>query len=110
MVSVTMWQIGMFVLGVLSAAGALLGIMAALVDRWLNVRFSGISEQITNMQQAYRDDASALQRVERDLLTLRAELPERYVRREDHIRSQTVIEAKLDTLAARMDRGREVGI
>ena len=53
MVSVTMWQIGMFVLGVLSAAGALLGIMAALVDRWLNVRFSGISEQITNMQQRW---------------------------------------------------------
>lgn len=38
--------------------------------------------------------------VERDLLTFKAQLPDSYVRRDDYIRGQTVIEAKLDALAA----------
>lgn len=38
------------------------------------------------------------QPLERDLLSLKADLPMMYVRREDYIRGQTVIEAKLDAL------------
>jgi hypothetical protein len=41
--------------------------------------------------------------VEKDLLRLRAELPVDYVRREDWIRNQTVIEAKLDGLATKLE-------
>lgn len=44
-----------------------------------------------------------LTRHERDELALRAELPKEYVRREDHIRFETVITAKLDAVAAKMD-------
>lgn len=40
---------------------------------------------------------------EKDLLRLQASLPLDYVRREDWIRNQTVIEAKLDGLASRLD-------
>ena len=42
---------------------------------------------------------------EKSILRLRAELPLEYVRREDWIRNQTVIEAKLDALAAKLDQG-----
>lgn len=42
-------------------------------------------------------------RLERELLQLKADLPIHYVRREDDVRKQTVIEAKLDSLALRMD-------
>lgn len=42
---------------------------------------------------------------EKDLLRLRADLPIEYVRRGDWIRNQTIIEAKLDSLAAKFDRG-----
>jgi hypothetical protein len=41
-------------------------------------------------------------RHERDLLELKADLPLHYVRREDYVRNQTVIEAKLDGLALRI--------
>lgn len=43
------------------------------------------------------------QRLERELLELRAELPREYVRREDDIRRETVTNAKLDALAAKID-------
>lgn len=42
------------------------------------------------------------QRVERDLMKLRAQLPLEYVRREDYIRGQTVIEAKLDAISSEL--------
>lgn len=41
--------------------------------------------------------------LERDFLTWRGELPLNYVRREDHIRMQTIIEAKLDGLALKIE-------
>jgi len=41
------------------------------------------------------------------LLRLRAELPLDYVRREDWIRNQTVIEAKLDGLATKLEALKE---
>lgn len=40
-------------------------------------------------------------RVERDLMQLRIDLPRDYVRREDYIRNQTVIETKLDLVIER---------
>lgn len=47
-------------------------------------------------------DAQGWRTVERELLELRAELPVRYVRREDYIRGQTVIEAKLDAISSEL--------
>jgi hypothetical protein len=49
----------------------------------------------SGMQTLLRDHKA----VEEDLQALRASLPVLYVRREDHIRNQSVIEAKLDALA-----------
>lgn len=46
---------------------------------------------------------------ERSILQLRAEMPLEYVRREDWIRNQAVIEAKLDALAAKFDQGGHCG-
>jgi hypothetical protein len=40
---------------------------------------------------------------EREILKLKADLPLNYVRKEDAIRQETVINAKLDTLAAKID-------
>ncbi len=45
--------------------------------------------------------------LERELLTLRADLPLYYVRREDYIRGQTIIEAKLDALYSEIKKGQQ---
>ncbi len=81
----------------------------------LTLAFGGFVFAIWRMtvQQRDRKAASAkeiaLQAVkaagenEKGLLRLRAELPLEYVRREDWVRNQTVIEAKLDALATKLD-------
>lgn len=43
------------------------------------------------------------QRIEREMLTFKADLPLQYVRREDYVRNQTIIEAKIDALAVRIE-------
>lgn len=50
-----------------------------------------------------RRNADALQNLERDFLNWRAELPVHYVRREDYVRGQSVIEAKLDALYNKLE-------
>ncbi|HMW56389.1 hypothetical protein [Accumulibacter sp.] len=55
------------------------------------------------LDQERREEIAQWQRVERDLLALRAELPLHYVRREDYVRGQTVVEAKLDALALKLE-------
>ena len=52
-----------------------------------------------------RSDAEGfpLARIERDLLAMKADLPLHYVRREDYIRGQSLIEAKRDALGNKLD-------
>ena len=54
----------------------------------------------------YMDDqgkmAIKLQELEREFLVWRGDMPMHYVRREDHIRNQTIIEAKLDAISQRV--------
>ncbi|MGO4380359.1 hypothetical protein [Pseudoduganella sp. RAF53_2] len=58
------------------------------------------------MQQHLAKESKVLdmvQQLEREFLTWRAELPNQYVRREDYIRNQTIIESKLDTISSKME-------
>lgn len=60
-------------------------------------------ERFSALERAAHEESGQWRRVERDLMDLRAELPLHYVRREDYIRGQSVIEAKLDGLALRLE-------
>jgi len=55
------------------------------------------------IDQARRDESGQWQRIERELLSLKADLPTQYVRREDYIRNQTIIEAKLDAVYSKLE-------
>lgn len=78
----------------------LLGALAA-IGRWLVGQFE---RRIDQRFEVLAEDTKGWRNVERDLLLLRAELPQHYVRREDYIRNQSVIEAKLDALAAKLEK------
>jgi len=69
-------------------------------NRYFEERLKQIETQIADSTKHWQD-------IERDLLRLRAELPEKYVRREDWIRFAGQIDAKLDTLRAELTLTRE---
>ncbi|WP_447588667.1 hypothetical protein [Aquipseudomonas campi] len=60
-------------------------------------------ESFAKVLERQEKDAQALQQLERSFLKFQAELPIHYVRREDWVRGQSVIEAKLDGLALKFE-------
>lgn len=65
--------------------------------------YKAVTDRLDAIDAASREEASQWQRVEREFLRFQAELPVHYVRREDYIRGQSVLEAKLDGLAAKLE-------
>lgn len=59
--------------------------------------------QFAALQKAAHDETAQWQHVERELLRLKADLPEKYVLREDFVKNQTIIEGKLDRLALKIE-------
>lgn len=91
-VSFELWQL---ITLTIMAAGLFTGLGKLLLvqfQRDMDARLAAIAE-----------DAKRWRQTERDLLQLKADLPERFVRREDYIRNQSVIEAKLDALGSKLE-------
>lgn len=84
-----------FILLLLAFFGMVSGFGKVLLDQFekrLDERFSGLEDGHTKALD-----------VERQLFKLQIDLPLQYVRREDYVRNQTVIEAKLDAVASRIE-------
>lgn len=65
--------------------------------------FMQIKAQLSLLDSAVKIDASQWQRVERELLNLKADLPLHYVRREDYVQAIATIMTKLDAMALRFE-------
>lgn len=113
-VSLEFWQLVTLLLSFFGFVGAAGKILFAQVDRRLTERFAAAEasrqaatthwdERFATLFDQRRQDAEGLQKLERDLLRMQAELPLNYVRREDYIRGQTVIEAKIDRVYAKLE-------
>lgn len=94
--------------------GELITFGAALIGAFwtlLTLLFKQFQKSITKQFEALENDAKEWSRIERELLTFKADLPLNYVRREDYVRNQSVIEAKLDALALKLENWqlKEVG-
>lgn len=90
------------VLSIAGLIGVLIKLLMAQQLRHIDKSFDSQNKRLDRIEQAGREEAGNWQRVERDLSALKADLPAHYVRREDYIRGQSVIESKLDSLAAQI--------
>ncbi len=97
------WQL----LGLLlSGLGALWGVVkmaAAQAQRHQDAAHAQLVARLESIEQASRAEAGNWQRVEREILQLKAELPLNYVRREDYVQSIATIMAKLDAISLRFE-------
>jgi hypothetical protein len=109
------WHVAGLVVSLIGAFWALISLMVNQFNKGLDKRFEAIDGRFeaselaraeanqTNKQRFDRvEDQSRI--LERELLSLKAELPEKYVRREDAIRSEMTLHAKFDGLASRIDQ------
>lgn len=100
------WNLITWALGLLVGwTGFLIGIIKWFLQRMVR----DLDKRLECIRKAQQGEVAEWRRIERELLELRADLPMSYVRREDHIRNQSVIEAKLDALASKLELTRMEG-
>ncbi len=112
-VQVEFWQLLTFLIGLLlsflSFAFVAGRMLLAQVDQRLAQRFEAMEnareqagkhwdEKFASILEKSQTQGVGLSNLERDFLRFQADLPLHYVRREDYVRGQSVIEAKLDAL------------
>jgi len=89
------WQLFLALLGVVAAWGVIIvTVVLAMFSKVMNSLKNELSTKISSLG----DISADCRKVEKDLMQLRSELPERYVRREDFIRFDVGINDKLDKL------------
>lgn len=106
---------------VASLLGVFTGVITGLVklllwqfEKRLGERFAAQEEARKDASRHWEDnfakvlerqdkDAAAVAQLERSFLNFKAELPLEYVRREDWVRGQAVLEAKLDGVALKIE-------
>lgn len=76
---------------------------ASLLGVGIRLLLVGFRHDLRRLEEQNKVDGEGWRRLERELLELRADLPHQYVRREDYVRGQTIIEAKLDAVFQRLE-------
>lgn len=117
-IQIEFWQIvsmvGAVMLAMAGGAWVLVKVIVGQFTTGLDQRFDGqdelrkqrekvLDERFKALELAIKNEGDGWRTVERELLELKAALPLEYVRREDGIRQEVVIHAKLDALAAKID-------
>ena len=62
-----------------------------------------VQHRLDKLEESAKLEAGEWQRVEREFLQMQRDMALQYVRREDYIRGQSVVEAKLDGLAVKIE-------
>lgn len=124
-VEVEFWQLVLLLVTFFGACGAGASMMLSQVQKHLDERFATqermraeraeaderargeqhkqVTARLDGLEQVNREETLQWQRVEREMLRHMAELPVKYVMRDDYIRGQSIIEAKLDGLAGKLE-------
>lgn len=85
------WPLFLFLAGLVAAWSMLiLGVMRSMLSKGIG----DLEKKISGISGIGKD----LQRLEREFLEMKASLPLDYVRKEDHVRHEVVINAKLDRI------------
>lgn len=101
-VQLEMWQLIVLLLAFFGAVWTFGKVLLDQFEKRLGERFKAQETLRQAGQAQWEKRLNELEKIsrdtEREVLTLKADLPLNYVRREDYIRGQSVIEAKLDAL------------
>jgi hypothetical protein len=113
-IQVEFWNLITLLLGFFSFLFGAGKLLLAQIDRRLNDRFTALEEaraesgrhwdeRFAAIEGQRRREAEGWTALEREFLKFQADLPLQYVRREDYVRGQSVIEAKLDALYSKLE-------
>lgn len=113
-VTLELWQIITLLLAFFGCVAGFGKVLVEQFERRQAERFAAHDQARADGQKAMRQifeqhlveerkNSVAVQALERDFLNWKADLPVQYVRREDYVRGQVIIEAKLDGLYNKLE-------
>ena len=109
-----LWFVGLL-LTFLGACATVGKVLLGQTTRHLDERFAvqektraenhdATGKRLDAIEVAHREESTQWQRVEREMLKFQGEMPMKYVMRDDYIRGQSILEAKLDGLADKIEK------
>lgn len=99
LIQMELWHLVSLLLAFFGALGTFGKLLLAQFEKRQKEQAAHWDLRFTKLEEAAKDWS----RVERDFLEFRATLPMTFVMRDDYVRNQTVIEAKLDSVALRIE-------
>ena len=96
------WLVG-FGITEVGAFFALAKMIFSATTQRLDERFERMHAHLSEMHASHKASTDELRRIDRELMALRAELPEKYVRREDHNKDIASIFVRIDSLSLKLD-------
>lgn len=106
-IQLELWQLICLLLAFFGCVAAFGKILLGQFEKRLDERFKTQEDSRKTAQvhwdESFKKIETMSRQNERDILQLQAKLPEHYLRREDWIRSQSTIEAKIDGLATKFE-------
>lgn len=106
-VQIDLWELTLALAGLIGALASAVWLFGAILVRQfkalLEARFSAIHADANKRADADAKVEQQLRQFEKEFLTFQRDMPLQYVRREDYIRGQTVIESKLDALYSKLE-------
>jgi hypothetical protein len=106
-VQIEFWQLLGGIVAVIVAFATVTWLFGTLLVRQfkaqLDQRFVSIQTDLTKRAAEDVEVSKQLRQFEREFLMFQRDMPNLYVRREDYIRGQTVIESKLDAVYSKLE-------
>lgn len=106
-IQIDLWELILSLASLVAAFAGLVWLFGTILVKQfkalLDQRFTSIQGDITKRANEDAEVAKQLRQFERDFSTFQISLPNLYVRREDYIRNQTIIESKLDALYSKLE-------
>ena len=106
-VQIDFWQLVMACASLIVAFASVVWLFGTILVKQfksqLTERFALIQADLTKRAAEDAEVAKQLRQFEKDFAKFQIDMPLSYVRREDYIRGQTVIESKLDALYSKLE-------
>lgn len=101
-ITIDFWQVIGFLSGIVVALATLAWLLIGQLERRLDERFIGLQEESKEWRALEKRLGDSCRDMDLRLAQLHSDTAEKYIRREDYIRGQTVIEAKLDAISSEL--------
>ncbi len=116
-----LWQFILLLLAFFGAAAGAGRLLLGQIKNQLDERFKTqeetrksnydqLARRLDDMDSSGREAANQWHRVELEMLKIKGDFPLQYVLRDDYIRGQSIIEAKLDGLAMKVENAQLRGV